>query len=210
MNLLLCSFSNPILADSTVKAYRVSTEDLKSDLVSRTLISSTLTRYHMFRALFLLFIIVPIIEIALLIQVSEVIGGFATIALIVVTAIIGAKLVKQQGVSAMRDAQLQMAQGQMPAEQLFTGICVIVAGVLLLTPGIVTDVFGFLLLTPAIRKRMAAAFASQAQVRMTQGGGFSAHYQSMHTRTHGTEQHAVHPERDKSNTTIEGEFERKE
>ncbi|MEO2268676.1 FxsA family protein [Pseudoalteromonas pernae] len=164
----------------------------------------------MFRALFLLFIIVPIIEIALLIQVSEVIGGFATIALIIITAIIGAKLVKQQGVSAMRDAQLQMAQGQMPAEQMFTGICVIIAGVLLLTPGIVTDVFGFLLLTPAVRKRMSSAFASQAQVHMTQSGGFSAHYHSSHTHQHSAQQHSVHTEHSKSNTTIEGEFERKE
>ncbi|WP_105213429.1 FxsA family protein [Pseudoalteromonas sp. T1lg22] len=164
----------------------------------------------MFRALFLLFIIIPIIEIALLIQVSDVIGGFATIALIVVTAILGAKLVKQQGMGAMRDAQLQMAQGQMPAEQMFTGICVIIAGVLLLTPGIVTDVFGFLLLTPAVRKRMSAAFASQAQVHMTQGGGFSAHYHSARTSHHSSEQHSVHSERGQSNTTIEGEFERKE
>ncbi|WP_462156523.1 FxsA family protein [Pseudoalteromonas sp. GB56] len=164
----------------------------------------------MFRALFLLFIIVPIIEIALLIQVSEVIGGFATIALIIVTAIIGAKLVKQQGVSAMRDAQVQMAQGQMPAEQMFTGICVIIAGVLLLTPGIVTDVFGFLLLTPALRKRMAAAFASQAQVHVSQGGGFSAHYQSSHSHHHSSTQQSVHTERNQSNATIEGEFERKE
>ncbi|MFY8273967.1 FxsA family protein [Pseudoalteromonas sp. SSDWG2] len=164
----------------------------------------------MFRALFLLFIIIPIVEIALLIQVSEVIGGFATIALIVITAIIGAKLVKQQGVGAMRDAQVQMAQGQIPAEQMFTGICVIIAGVLLLTPGIMTDVFGFLLLTPAVRKRMAKAFASHAQVHMTQGGGFSAHYQSSHTRHHSAEQHSVHKEHQQSNTTIEGEFERKE
>ena len=159
----------------------------------------------MFRALFLLFIIVPIIEIALLIQLSEVIGGVATIALIIVTAILGAKLVKQQGVGAMREAQVQMAQGQMPAKQMFTGICVIIAGVLLLTPGIVTDVFGFLLLTPAVRNKMAATFASQAQVRLSQGMGqstFSAEF-------HSHQQHQ-HSERREEHTTIEGEYERKE
>ena len=59
----------------------------------------------MFRILFLLFIIIPIIEIALLIQVSDVIGGFATIALVVLTAIVGAKMVKQQGMGALQNVQ---------------------------------------------------------------------------------------------------------
>lgn len=155
----------------------------------------------MFRALFLLFIIVPIIEIALLIQVSDIIGGPLTIALIVVTAITGASLVKRQGRGALRDAQVQMAQGQMPAKQIFTGMCVMIAGVLLMTPGIVTDVLGFLLLVPGVRSKMAGAFASQAQVRMTQGG-FSAQYQSRPESN-------TEPEKGGSNT-IEGEFERKE
>ena len=79
------------------------------------------------------------------IQVSEAIYGFATIALVIVTAIVGAKLVKQQGMGAIQNVQLQMAQGQMPAKELFTGLCVIIAGVLLMTPGIMTDFFGFLL-----------------------------------------------------------------
>ena len=121
----------------------------------------------MFRFLFVLFIIIPIIEIALLIQVSDVIGGFATIALVIVTAILGARMVKQQGMGALQNAQSQMAQGQMPAKELFTGICVIIAGVLLLTPGIMTDVFGLLLLTPSIRNKLAAGLASQATVRMS-------------------------------------------
>ena len=105
----------------------------------------------MFKALLLVFIIIPIIETALLIQVSEVIGGWSTIALVIVTAFIGAKLVKQQGTDALKNVQTQMAQGQMPAQDLFSGLCVIIAGVLLVTPGIVTDIFGFLLLTPLVR-----------------------------------------------------------
>ena len=103
----------------------------------------------MFRFLFLLFILVPIVEIALLIQVSEVIGGFATIALVIVTAIVGAKLVKQQGMGAIQNVQLQMAQGQMPAKELFTGLCVIIAGVLLMTPGIMTDFFWLFITYPS-------------------------------------------------------------
>jgi UPF0716 protein FxsA len=158
----------------------------------------------MFRFLFLLFIIIPIIEIALLIQVSDVIGGFATIALVVITAILGAKMVRQQGVSALQNVQLQMAQGQMPAKELFTGICVIIAGVLLLTPGIMTDVFGLLLLTPSIRNKLAAGLASQATVRMS--AGVQQNSSSFNQATNGE------PETQKTHepTIIDGEYERKD
>ena len=158
----------------------------------------------MFRFLFVLFIIIPIIEIALLIQVSDVIGGVATIALVVITAILGAKMVKQQGMGALQNAQTQMAQGQMPAKELFTGICVIIAGVLLLTPGIMTDVFGLLLLTPAIRNKLAAGLASQATVRMSTGmqQGASPYTQQPHSMR--DQQQTEQP------TTIDGEFERKD
>jgi len=158
----------------------------------------------MFRFLFVLFIIIPIIEIALLIQVSDVIGGVATIALVVITAILGAKMVKQQGMGALQNAQTQMAQGQMPAKELFTGICVIIAGVLLLTPGIMTDVFGLLLLTPAIRNKLASGLASQATVRMSAGmqQGPSPYAQQPHSMR--DQQQTEQP------TTIDGEFERKD
>ncbi|KAA1161726.1 FxsA family protein [Pseudoalteromonas fuliginea] len=158
----------------------------------------------MFRFLFVLFIIIPIIEIALLIQVSDVIGGFATIALVVITAILGAKMVKQQGMSALQNVQTQMAQGQMPAKELFTGICVVIAGVLLLTPGIMTDVFGLLLLTPAIRNKLAAGLASQATVKMSASmqQGPSPFAQQPHSPRE--QQQMDQP------TTIDGEYERKD
>jgi UPF0716 protein FxsA len=158
----------------------------------------------MFRFLFVLFIIIPIIEIALLIQVSNVIGGFSTIALVVITAILGAKMVKTQGMGALQNVQTQMAQGQMPAKELFTGICVVIAGVLLLTPGIMTDVLGFLLLTPAIRNKLAAGLASQATVRMSasmQQGQSPFAQQSGSTPD---QQQMDQP------TTIDGEYERKD
>lgn len=156
----------------------------------------------MFRFLFLLFILVPIIEIALLIQVAEVIGGFATIALVIITAIVGAKLVRTQGMGALQNVQSQMAQGQMPAKELFTGLCVIIAGILLLTPGIMTDVFGFLLLTPAIRNKLAAGLASQATVRMSAGQGPTSFNQHTHAEPE--------PRKMSEPTTIDGEYERKD
>ena len=158
----------------------------------------------MFRFLFALFIIIPIIEIALLIQVSEVIGGFSTIALVIITAILGAKMVKQQGMSALQKAQTQMAEGQMPAKELFTGICVIIAGVLLLTPGIMTDVFGLLLLTPVIRNKLAAGLASQATVRMSAGMQQGGSPFTQHSQTEADPHQVNKP------TIIDGEFERKD
>ncbi|KAF7768890.1 UPF0716 protein FxsA [Pseudoalteromonas citrea] len=168
----------------------------------------------MFRILFVLFIVIPIIEIALLIQVSDIIGGFATIALVVLTAVIGAKLVKQQGLSAFTNVQGQMAQGQMPASELFSGLCVIIAGVLLMTPGIMTDVIGFMLLTPAIRVHLANALVKQIGAQMhakmsAQQGGFSHHAQqnpferppSQFDKTEGVQEQS---------STIEGEYQRKD
>lgn len=159
----------------------------------------------MFRFLFLLFIAVPIIEIALLIQVSEVIGGFSTIALVIITAILGARLVKQQGVHALRSVQGEMARGQMPAKELFDGLCVVIAGVLLLTPGIMTDVFGFLLLTPMVRAHLASQIMKHATVHVAgysaQTSGFESYSEPRVTRPQSNSS---------SSNTIEGEFERKD
>lgn len=178
----------------------------------------------MFRILFLLFIVVPIIEIALLIQVSDVIGGFATIALVIVTAVIGAKCVKQQGLGAYSNVQQQMAQGQLPGEHIFTGLCVIIAGVLLMTPGIMTDVLGFLLLTPAVRNHLSKALLAQASVKVQSGfgGGFGAGFgqggpqvnpfeqaQRPNNTYEGTEAKRPESNLDGSNT-IEGEYQRKD
>ncbi|MFC3033486.1 FxsA family protein [Pseudoalteromonas fenneropenaei] len=153
----------------------------------------------MFRLLFLLFIAVPIVEIALLIQVSEVIGGWATIALVIATAVLGAKLVKQQGTQALRSVQGEMARGQMPAKELFDGLCVVIAGVLLMTPGIMTDALGFLLLTPLVRAKLAAGLMRQATVHVARGAAYS------HTSHYSTER-----SQPQQNSTIEGEFERKD
>lgn len=122
----------------------------------------------MSRILFVLFIVVPIVEIAMLIQVSEVIGGWTTVLLIIITAYVGAKMVKQQGLQTIAKIQQKSAQGQIPGEELFSGVCILISGVLLVTPGIATDVIGFLLLTPAVRKKMAQQLKSRINLF---GGG---------------------------------------
>jgi UPF0716 protein FxsA len=194
---------------------------LKIDRTSHISLSLTLGD-PMFRILFLLFIVVPIIEIALLIQVSDVIGGFATIALVIVTAIIGAKCVKQQGLGAYTNVQQQMAQGQLPGEHIFTGLCVIIAGVLLMTPGIMTDVLGFLLLTPAVRRSLSKALLAQASVKVQTGfgGGFGAGFGQSGQQNNPFEQQANRPFEDAQSrqqernvdgsNTFEGEYKRKD
>lgn len=162
----------------------------------------------MFRILFMLFIVVPIIEIALLIQVSDVVGGFATIALVVLTAILGAKLVKKQGLSAFTNVQGQMAQGQMPASELFTGLCVIIAGVLLMTPGIMTDALGFMLLTPAIRGYLAASLVKQVGAKME--AKMSSHRSGFTHNMHQQSSFGQENTQSEQPSTIEGEFKRKD
>ena len=106
----------------------------------------------MLRLLFVLFLLVPLIEIYVLIQVGDVIGAGWTIFAVVATAVIGAVLLRQQGFSTLERAQQSMAQGQIPATAMFEGVMLLFSGALLLTPGFVTDSIGFALLVPAIRK----------------------------------------------------------
>lgn len=106
--------------------------------------------------LFALFVVVPIIEIALFIQVGGLIGVWPTIALVILTAIAGTTLLRAQGLSTMRRAQESMNQGQMPIREVFDGACLLIAGVLLLTPGFMTDALGLSLFVPAVRSALLA------------------------------------------------------
>ena len=175
----------------------------------------------MFRILFALFIIVPIIEITVLMQVSELIGAWPTIAIVIVSAWLGAKYVRQQGIATLQSVQAKMAQGQMPSGEIVTGLMLLVAGVLLITPGFVTDIFGLSLLIPSVRQALASSV--QAHITTSQAGAFgaSAHFHSAHfSQTNGqtyenevdnpdvfTDQKSIdHHQGD----TIDGDFERKD
>ncbi len=105
----------------------------------------------MFPVLTLIFLIVPVVEIFLLIQVGQVIGAWWTILLVVLTAVIGVRLLKLQGISTLTRAQEKMQSGNMPAQEMLEGVGLIVAGAFLLTPGFFTDTVGFCLLIPPIR-----------------------------------------------------------
>ena len=107
--------------------------------------------------LLLLFIIVPAMELGLLIQVGIYLGTWPTLALIVFTGIVGAYLARLQGLSVLTRAQEQMSRGELPAGSLADGVMILIAGALLMTPGILTDVLGFSLLVPAFRGRIKDA-----------------------------------------------------
>ena len=95
--------------------------------------------------IFLLFIIIPIIEIAIFITVGSNIGILNTIAIILLTAMIGIYFVRRQGLTLLFNAQRNMTQGIMPTEEIKGGIFLLISGLLLITPGFFTDCVGFLM-----------------------------------------------------------------
>lgn len=102
--------------------------------------------------LMLLFIGVPIAELAIFVAVSDRVGLGTTLMVVVVTAVIGAALVRQQGLSVLTRFRTELAAGGLPGRQLAHGAMVLVGGALLLTPGFLTDAIGFSLMVPAVRE----------------------------------------------------------
>jgi UPF0716 protein FxsA len=105
-----------------------------------------------FFKLVLLFTILPLVELYLLIEVGQVIGGLSTIALVLFTGALGAYLARLEGLRTMLRAQETVRAGQMPAEELIDAVLIFVAGAMLITPGILTDGTGFLILFPPTRR----------------------------------------------------------
>jgi UPF0716 protein FxsA len=104
--------------------------------------------------LFAVFLSVPLIEVWLLVKVGSLIGAGWTIFLVVLTAVIGAALVRAQGLSTLARSQELLHRGELPAVELLEGAALLIAGALLLTPGFLTDTVGFLLLLPPLRRRI--------------------------------------------------------
>jgi UPF0716 protein FxsA len=100
----------------------------------------------------LIFMLVPIVEMWILIEVGGWIGALPTIALVVLTATLGLSLLKRQGLSTLMRARRKMDEGSIPASELVSGVMIAVGGALLLTPGFVTDAIGFALLIPQTRQ----------------------------------------------------------
>jgi UPF0716 protein FxsA len=110
-----------------------------------------------FAAVAVLFLVVPFVELFVLLQVGQAIGVLDTVALLVVVSIVGAWLVKREGLGVLRRAQEGVAAGAVPGRELVDGVLILFAGALLLTPGFVTDVVGILLLLPPVRAALRGA-----------------------------------------------------
>lgn len=111
--------------------------------------------------IFLTFLAVPIVEIAVFIKVGGEIGLWNTIGVVILTAVLGTWMLRRQGISILFRIQENLDANRMPVQELFDGVCLVVAGALLLTPGFVTDALGFLLFVPQVRGALAAAIAAR-------------------------------------------------
>ena len=143
-----------------------------------------------FQLLFLVFLLVPLGEIYLLIKVGSVIGAPWTIFAVVFTAVLGAWLLRLQGLSTFMRVRASLDRGELPALPMLEGLLLLIAGALLLTPGFFTDAVGFVLLVPALRARLAQALLRSSV---------------MHVQAAAHPQHPAEKGR-----TLEGEFRRED
>lgn len=104
-----------------------------------------------FLILFLLFVATPIAEIYLIVRVADVVGGLNTVALLVLVSVVGAAMVRREGMGILARAQAELALGRVPSRELVDGLLVLFAGILMLTPGFATDALGLSLLFPPTR-----------------------------------------------------------
>jgi UPF0716 protein FxsA len=119
--------------------------------------------------LILLFIIVPIAELAVIIQIGSLIGVWWTIALLIADSILGSLLMRHQGRAVWRRFQAAIAEARVPARETIDGVLVIFGGALLLTPGFITDIFGLVFLLPPTRAVLRRVLVARFVPRMTRG-----------------------------------------
>ncbi|SHO58394.1 FxsA family protein [Vibrio quintilis] len=153
----------------------------------------------MFPIILVLFIAVPVIEIGLFIQVGGFIGLWPTIGLVLITAFVGASLVRSQGIQTLLTVQQRIQAGELPAQQILEGVMLAVAGVLLLTPGFMTDMMGMIVLLPGPRASLARYLMGKVVVQGQFNSGFNQN-------TH----HHDHQSDSSEGQTYEGEYERKD
>ena len=119
----------------------------------------------------LIFIIVPIAELYVIIKVGETIGLIPTLVLLLLDALIGSMLLRQQGRAAWVRFNRALAENRLPHKEVFDGVLIIFGGALLITPGFITDIFGLVLLIPPTRAIVRAIASRMVRRRMALGGG---------------------------------------
>ena len=116
------------------------------------------------RSLLIFFILIPLLEMFLLIQVGSLIGALPTIGLVILTATVGLHLIRQQGFTILSRYQQKLASGQMPGNELIEGLMLAFGGALLLTPGFFTDAIGFAMVIPVTRQKIASYMKSRIKI----------------------------------------------
>ena len=151
----------------------------------------------------ILFIVVPLVELYLIIEIGSMIGALWTVLLVVLTAVIGVSLLRIQGLSTLNRARNSMEMGTMPAMEMMEGMALAVGGALLITPGFLTDALGFLCLIPVTRRAMIRyLMARSVMVGSTYSGQHYGHHPHQGGPSHGGSH--------SGGRTIEGEFQRKD
>ncbi|NIR52553.1 FxsA family protein [candidate division KSB1 bacterium] len=125
--------------------------------------------------LILLFTVVPLVELALLIKLGQAIGLLNTIAIVILTGVVGASLARSQGFGVLQRIQNELAQEKLPGDSLFDGALILAGALLLLTPGLITDVLGFALLLPFSRI-FVKMYLKKYFRRKIQSGEIHVHY----------------------------------
>lgn len=126
----------------------------------------------MFRILFALFLLIPLLEIYLLIKVGGIIGAWPTVFLVVFTAVLGAFLLRVQGLMTLNKVQVALARGEVPTMAMLEGVILVLCGALLLTPGFFTDALGFLGLMPPLRQAFIRGVLARGMVS-AMGGAYN-------------------------------------
>ncbi len=129
----------------------------------------------MFGKLLLLFITVPFVELIILLDIGNSIGLGPTVALIVITGIIGAFLARMEGFRTVSMIQAKLQTGELPADELIDGLIILIAGAVLITPGVLTDVFGFLMLFRPTRKHFKTWLKGRFSGHISMHGGSINH-----------------------------------
>jgi UPF0716 protein FxsA len=123
----------------------------------------------MLLGLFFLFTLVPLLELYLLIRLGTYVGAVDTIAIVIGTGIAGGLLAKSQGLAVLDRMRAELNQGRLPAESLFDGLLILMAGAMLVTPGLLTDGLGLLLLIPWSRQAIKSWLKRKMQEKLSEG-----------------------------------------
>lgn len=146
-----------------------------------------------------LFLLFPVIEMLVLIEVGSAIGGLNAVALIILGAILGMAVLRQQGFSTMLKARERMMHGEMPAAEMAEGFMIAVGGLFMMFPGFVSDILGIALLIPAVRKYLLRRMAASGRWQVHQTSTFEGQYY----------REDIDPDRSLNNT-FEGDFKRED